>query len=218
MSCVLAAVAVGVAMGIPLATAVQAVEQAPPRRRRMYPITRPDEVTFIQDDMKAPLWSIPPALEFMQEAQAGRKIVVVGSISDYKGNSDQQYVSVARQARDVADTVIFIGPRASKCLKARRHPHDDSLQAFNSVDAAGDYLDDLLRPGDVVLLKGAAADHLDTLITARTTREEPAAPAWPTVSRQSPNILFGRWWDWAIRPRSIATHLTMSDTVCSISS
>ncbi len=131
--CALAAVAVGLAMGLPLTVAVQAISTVPPFPRRMSPVIRDDGVTFIQDDAKAPLWSIPAVLDFMKAARAGRKIVVIGTISDYTGNSDRAYVSVARQALAAADQVVFVGSRASKSLKARRHPQDDALQAFPSV-------------------------------------------------------------------------------------
>jgi len=138
--CVLAALAVGLAMGVPLAKAAQGIATVAPLRRRMSPMTHLDGGTFILDDAKAPLWSIAPMLQFMKEARATRKIVVIGTISDYRGNSDRTYVAVARQALEVADRVVFVGRRASKCLKAKRHPQHDALQSFYSVDAARDCL------------------------------------------------------------------------------
>ena len=54
----------------------------------------------------------------------------------------------------MADHVIFVGPYASKSLKAKGHSQGDRLQAFNSVEAASEYMNDLLLPGDLVLLKG----------------------------------------------------------------
>jgi UDP-N-acetylmuramoyl-tripeptide--D-alanyl-D-alanine ligase len=169
VQCALAAVAVGLAMGLPLTVAAQAISTVPPFPRRMSPVIRDDGVTFIQDDAKAPLWSIPAVLDFMKDARAGRKIVVIGTISDYTGNSDRAYVSVARQALAAADQVVFVGSRASKSLKARRYPHDDALQAFPSVEAACAQLHDFFRQGDLVLLKGINHDHLEALIGARST-------------------------------------------------
>ena len=169
VQCALAAIAVGLAMGLPLTVAVQAISPVPPFPRRMSPVIRDDGVTFIQDDAKAPLWSIPAALDFMKDATAERKIVVIGTISDYTGNSDRAYVSVARLALAAADQVVFVGSRASKGLKARRSPHDDALHAFPSVEAACAQLHDYFRPGDLVLLKGVDHDHLDALIAARST-------------------------------------------------
>ena len=53
-------------------------------------VQHPDGVTFIRDDFKAPLWSIPAALQFMREARAQRKVVVIGTISDFPGPSDNR--------------------------------------------------------------------------------------------------------------------------------
>jgi aminoacyl-tRNA hydrolase len=137
----------------------------------MYPVSSPAGITFIRDDAKAPLWSIPHALQFMNDATARRKIVIFGTISDYSGNSDRKYVSVAKEALNVADYVIFVGPSASKSAKAKRHARGEALQSFYSVDAAREYLQDLLKPGDLVLLKGGSRDELGSVISLHAGNE-----------------------------------------------
>jgi aminoacyl-tRNA hydrolase len=121
----------------------------------MEPVTRPDGVTFIRDDVKAPLWSLRPAFEFMGSASASRKIIVLGTISDYARGSYQAYRDVAKRALEVADLVLFVGPKASKSQRAKTHPKGDALLAFTSVEAASKYLGGVLRAGDLVLLKGS---------------------------------------------------------------
>ena len=180
--CVLAAFAVGVTMGVPLATAVEAVQSVEPVKGRLCPEFYPNEITFIRDDVKAPLWSIPPALKIMNDAKATRKIVVIGTISDYAGNSDRKYQSVARQALDVADHVIFVGSRASKCLKARKSPEDETLQAFYSVEAARDYLNNLIQPGDLVLLKASDADSFRKIKPAQPNKQGSPHPSYASES------------------------------------
>ncbi len=166
---VLAALAVGVAMGVPLATAVAAIEAVEPFEGRMSPIIHADGVTFIQDDWKAPLWTIPPALDFLKQARAKRKIAVIGTISDIGGKENTAYVNVARQALEAADYVFFVGRWASRCLRARRHPGDDALRAFGNVKDVSDFLRSFLCPGDLVLLKGTTrVDHLARIILIRT--------------------------------------------------
>src|SRR5918999_130072 len=176
--CVLAALAVGIALGVPLATAVQAVQAVPPFRRRMEVVQHPDGVTFVRDDYKAPLWSIPAALQFMREARAPRKVVVIGTISDFRGSNSRIYAGVARQALEAADHVIFVGPHARKVLRARRQPGDAALQAFNVVEAACNYLCNLLQPGDLVLLKDSSCERLGKIIAAYTpgAAQPPSAP------------------------------------------
>ncbi|MGE0118001.1 MAG: aminoacyl-tRNA hydrolase [Dongiaceae bacterium] len=170
---VLAALAVGHAMGIPLATAVEAVGTVPPFSRRMSPIDHPDGFTIIRDDAKVSYWSIPAALQVMREARATRRIVVLGTLSDYAGSSALAYVTVARQALEAADRVIFVGNASAKCLKAKRHPEDDALQAFYSPEAAAQHLRGWLRPGDLLLLKGSKKDRLDAIAEALLQPTDP---------------------------------------------
>jgi PTH1 family peptidyl-tRNA hydrolase len=169
VSCVLAALAVGVAMGIPLAIGAQAVERVQPYPGRMYPVSLPGGATVIRDDIKAPLWTIPSVLKFMEEAEAKRKIVVLGTISDLpltqSGKTRREYAEVARQALDVADYVFFVGPWASKALQAKQNPADDRLRAFSNVQAVTQFLNDFLQPEDLVLIKGSShTDHLDKIV------------------------------------------------------
>jgi UDP-N-acetylmuramoyl-tripeptide--D-alanyl-D-alanine ligase len=167
VSGVLAALAVGRAMGVPLEEAVRAVEAVPPFERRLCPAEHPDGFTIVRDDFKAPLWSIPAALDFLREARAERKAIALGTISDYAGTSDRIYVGVARQALEIADLVVFVGSASAKALKARRHERDDALQAFYSAEAAAAHLYDWLRPGDLLLLEGSGVDRLDVIAAGR---------------------------------------------------
>ncbi|MGB8437175.1 MAG: aminoacyl-tRNA hydrolase [Burkholderiales bacterium] len=182
VSCVLAALAVGLAMEVPLAAAIAAVGTVAPFSGRMSPTRLPDGITFLRDDVKASLWSYEPALRFMRDAQARRKTVIVGTISDYAGNSDRTFRMVAREALAAADRVVFVGPHASKCLKARRHPQDDALLAFYSVHAGCEYLRTRWEPGDLVLLKGAEKDGLNAFIESAIRRDVmdslATAPDW----------------------------------------
>jgi UDP-N-acetylmuramoyl-tripeptide--D-alanyl-D-alanine ligase len=185
---VLAALAVGLAMAVPLATAIEAIHKVPPFQRRMSPLSHPDGVAFVVDNYKAPLWSIPSTLRFMREASAGRKILVVGTISDYRGDHGRIYANVAREALNVADRVIFVGPRARKSLRARSQPQDEALQAFDNIEAACPYVHDLLRPGDLVLLKDSGHERLDKLIATRTWDKDGQQDA-TTASHQASRSL-----------------------------
>jgi UDP-N-acetylmuramoyl-tripeptide--D-alanyl-D-alanine ligase len=183
---VLAAIGVGLEFGIPLADAISAVRRVPPYDERMEPVVRPDGVTFIRDDHKAPIDSIGLALDFMRDARAARKIVIIGSISDYRGNSSRVFASVARRALEVADCVAFVGPRASKCLKAQKEGEKGRLRAFLSAEAAAEHFNGVFKPDDLVLLKGGWRDGLGKIVegtacgTAERTSESMASSS-PSV-------------------------------------
>jgi UDP-N-acetylmuramoyl-tripeptide--D-alanyl-D-alanine ligase len=165
---VLAALAAGVAVGVPLATAAEAIAHIEPAPGRMS-VFEHMGVTFIRDDWKASLPSVWPAIDFLRSARAARKIAVFGTLSDYGGSAGRVYTRVGRAARDAADIVVFIGSLATRGLRARTDASDHRIVAFATVRAASKYLNDTVKTGDLVLLKGSnPADHLIRLILART--------------------------------------------------
>jgi aminoacyl-tRNA hydrolase len=184
VSATLAALAASVAAGVPLEAAAARLRDTPPFFGRMEPLTRSDGVTFVRDDIKAPLWTMPATLEFLRSSAANRKILVVGTISDYTGESRRVYVSVARKALATADHVIFVGPNASRALRARRGDRDDALHAFNTLDAAHAYLSRLVAPGDLIVLKGSQNDLLYQLALERSPGAAACDPM--SVAQETP--------------------------------
>jgi UDP-N-acetylmuramyl pentapeptide synthase len=166
---VLAALATGTAMGVPLADAARAIEMVEPVDGRLSASTTADGITFIDDGWKAPLWTLAADLRFLETARARRKVIVVGTISDYSGSASRVYAQAARKAMEVADRVIFVGPLAHCALKARDGADDDRLLAFEALHELARYLPTCLGRGDLVLLKGSRhTDHLERLILATT--------------------------------------------------
>ncbi|MGF1630370.1 MAG: aminoacyl-tRNA hydrolase [Kiloniellaceae bacterium] len=166
----LAALATGVAAGIPLAEAAKAVAQVAPGRARMQPVTTPDGVTFVRDDWKASFWGMSAVFDFLKDAKAERKIVVFGTLADYQGSVGPKYQTLGQEALKVADVVIFAGSMATYGLSAQKFASKDQvLMAFPDVRQASVELGKILRAGDLVLLKGSGpADHLGRLYHART--------------------------------------------------
>lgn len=166
----LAAITTGIGLGVPLPVAAAALAAVDPLPGRYQPVGAAG-VTFIRDEFKASLWSIAPVLEFLRDARVPRKVLVLGTISDYSGRASQVYADVARQALEVADEVIFVGPQALRSGGARSHPKGAALRAFLSLRDAHRHLAETLVPGDLVLLKGSQrADHLLRLVLARRGR------------------------------------------------
>jgi UDP-N-acetylmuramoyl-tripeptide--D-alanyl-D-alanine ligase len=164
ISAILAALGVGIAAGIPLEKAARAVESVEPYPGRMYPLAGKDGTTFIVDDWKSGLWTMPSVFEFLKAAHGERKVLIVGTLSDYGGSAARTYTRTAVSALEVADQVIFVGPMASHALRAKGPENADRIHAFGTIKSAADFLASLLQRGDLVVLKGAGkADHLGRL-------------------------------------------------------
>lgn len=165
---VLGAIGGALAAGMSLAECAEAIASVAPFDGRMQPATTHDGVTFIRDDWKAPLWTVDSCLEFMHAAQAKRKVLVIGTLSDCGAGAPEKYIKVARRAQEIADLTVFVGPWASQVLKARKPGAEDALRVFRNVRDAAEYLKVHIKADDLVLLKGTnKQDHLSRLVLAR---------------------------------------------------
>jgi UDP-N-acetylmuramoyl-tripeptide--D-alanyl-D-alanine ligase len=168
-SAVLAALAVGTVLDVPLEAGIEAVESFEPVPGRMS-VVEDDGVTFIRDDWKAPLWTFDQVFEFVREARAARKILVIGTVSSFSDSSSRVYARLAERALTVADEVVFVGSQARHALKARTAA-PGALHAFALVREAAEHIRATVREGDLVLVRGGnKVDHLLRVILARQGR------------------------------------------------
>jgi len=166
---VLGAIGGGLALGLTLDECAERLATIDPLDGRMQPVTTSDGITFIRDDFKAPLWALESCFEFMRAARAERKIIVIGMLSDVGPDNGLKYAKIAAQAQEIADFTVFVGPWASSVLKTRKPGREDALRAFGHVHDAAEYVNSVVRRGDLVLLKGTnKQDHLLRIILARS--------------------------------------------------
>ena len=83
---VVAAVSCGIVCGIDLKACAKAIENFEPMfgRYSTHPLPKGPVYVF---DHKAPIWTIPISLDFVKEARAPHKTIVLGTISNYPGGS-----------------------------------------------------------------------------------------------------------------------------------
>jgi len=164
-SAVLAALATGIAMGVPLSEAAAALRGVPPVFGRLSEHRMADGVTFIQDTWKAPLYSVPASLAVLETARAPRKIAILGTITDAPGSAPKRYREATRQALEVADQVLVVGRWAEHALKVRPSQDGHRLRGFANIYEVRRFLRGFLVPGDLVLIKGQIiTDHLERLV------------------------------------------------------
>lgn len=167
---VLGAVGGGLAAGLSLQDCAQGLAAVPPFEGRMQPVTTPQGVTFIRDDFKAPLWTLEACFDFMRNATAKRKIIVIGELQEVGARKGDKVARAAQQALEVADVVVFVGPWASNALKVRQPLGNRVLKVFVHVRDAVEFVHADLQRGDLVLLKGAnKQDHLQRMVLAATS-------------------------------------------------
>ena len=167
---VLSAIGAGLATGMTLEECAAAVATVAPFDGRMQPVTTPDGIHFLRDDFKSPLWTVDSCFDYLKLAQARRKFIVIGELSEVGSTKKAvAYRRIAAMAQTAADVTVFVGPWAFSVLSTLDPLRPDSLQAFGTVRDASNFINSNAQPGDLVLLKGSNKnDHLLRIILDRT--------------------------------------------------
>lgn len=107
------------------------------------------------------------ALNLLADLQ-GRRIAVLGDMLELGRAEKQAHRIVGRRAADVADVVIAVGERA-RTIGAEALALGMPAERVRLVDdapAAVPVLQELIRAGDVVLVKGSLGMRMDRIVTA----------------------------------------------------
>jgi len=158
-----AALSVAVACKVYIQDAIDAVERVEPNWARMQPILLPAyDVTVIRDERNAATETFEAAFQVMAEAKATRRVLVLGSYSEKEHSEEERGEWLAVRAAACAEVVIFVNEVAETGVAAAiRHGMDpEAVAGFRTATEAGRYLQTILQPGDLVLLKGRRKEHL----------------------------------------------------------
>lgn len=169
----LAAVAVAWVEGRPLDGVLAELEGLPPRPGRMQLEPLPGGAWLIRDEFKASLETIEAALDVMAELP-GRRIVVLGSVSEPPGSQGPICRHLGQRLAQIASRVIVVGPlfqRYAAGAAAAGMPRTALVDAKRSVRAAWEAVRADLEPGDIVLVKGRDTERLDRVALALQGRE-----------------------------------------------
>ena len=171
----LAALAVAWAEGLPLDRAVAALEAMPPRPGRLQLLPLPGGAWLLRDDYKSQVETIDAALDVLAEVP-GRRIVVIGSVSEPPGSQGPIYRRLGTRLAQVASRVVVVGGSFEFRNYARGAvraglPRAGLVDAGRSVRAAWEAVRADLGPGDVVLVKGRGDERLDRVALALQGRD-----------------------------------------------
>ncbi|MEV8413956.1 UDP-N-acetylmuramoyl-tripeptide--D-alanyl-D-alanine ligase [Streptomyces niveus] len=163
----LAAAATAVAAGVPLDLVVSGLQSAElASGGRMEILPRPDGVTVINDAFNASPESVLAALDALADiaGRDRRRVAVLGEMAELGPDADQWHDTVAEKVIDTGVThMIGIGgDHAQRMITNVRAGGVAATEADRALPLAPQ-INDLLKPGDVVLVKGANALGLDVM-------------------------------------------------------
>ncbi len=166
----LAAVVVGLALGLPLEEAAAGLGHIPASVRIL---VRPglSGALIVDDTYNASPESALAALNLLAELD-GRRVAVLGDMLELGSYEEPGHRRVGSRAGEVADVLVTVGPRARWIAEEARRmsrPPATIVEANDRAEAF-EQLRRILQPGDVVLVKGSRAMQMEHL--ARALRDE----------------------------------------------
>lgn len=157
-----AAVAAGLAAGVPTDTAAAALATASVSKWRLEVRDLACGATLLNDSYNAHTESILAGLDTLAAVDARRRIAVLGEMLELGDDSDREHRAVGAYATARADLVVTIGDVARAIASAA----GDRAVALPDNDAAIDWLRHQLTAGDVVLIKASRGARLDEVAAA----------------------------------------------------
>lgn len=190
MYAALFAAAVGVAMEMNLIDIAEALKSydSPPGRMHLIPGIK--RTLLIDDTYNASPLAAHAAVKTLAEAKAtGRKIVVMGTMAELGVATEKEHAGLGKFVhQQKIDYLLTTGTggrlMANAAVKAGMN--EDKVYEFEGAEDAGKFLQELMKEGDLVLIKGSQSSRME-----KVTKEVMAEPmkAAEILVRQSADWL-----------------------------
>jgi UDP-N-acetylmuramyl pentapeptide synthase len=170
-----AGVAVGSAMNVGLADAVEALVRMEPPAGRLRIIDGVRGTVLIDDSYNASPAAVHLAIDAVRHLPASRHVFVLGDMLELGAHSVQAHQAVGTMAASVADVLVCVGERGRFIADAagNQMPPAQIHWAADSRTAAG-MVQQLLRAGDLVLVKGSQGMRMERIVQELMAQPERA--------------------------------------------
>jgi len=120
----------------------------------------------LDDSYNASPLSMRAALETLRDLPLSRKIAVLGDMLEIGAYAMQAHEEIGRMAAECTDVLLTVGPRARFIADAAIRAGMDrkNVLRFDEAEEAIEPLHSLLHPGDLILVKGSHAMHLEEVV------------------------------------------------------
>ncbi len=170
LAAALPAIGAAVELGVPLDEAADALGTMEPPAHRMA-VRHAMGVTIIDDSYNSSPAAVAAALALLRR-QGGRRVAVIGDMRELGTLSLPAHEEAGRDAARSTDVLVTVGDLAATIARAARASLTDVYEVADADDALL-VLRRVVRPGDVVLVKGSRALALDTVVDALLRSDAP---------------------------------------------
>jgi UDP-N-acetylmuramoyl-tripeptide--D-alanyl-D-alanine ligase len=158
------ATAVAAELGLSPESARRGLSKCQPPKMRLQ-IWEAHGVRVLDDCYNANADSMLAALQTLGDLPVeGRRIAVLGDMAELGAQSAEAHLEIGRRAAELdVNCLVAVGKWAGETAKAARAAGLEAVIEFEDVPSAARAVKDLVRPGDLVLLKASRAAGLERI-------------------------------------------------------
>jgi len=123
--------------------------------------------TYIIDDCynASPL-SMRSALETLKTLPGKRKVAVLGDMLEIGKYAMDAHEQIGKIAAETSDHLVTVGPRGKFIAEGARKAgmNKRNIQSFDLAEEARVPVQELIRKGDLILIKGSRGMHLERVV------------------------------------------------------
>jgi len=173
---ILSALAVATAEGLSADVVMASLSALRAAPERMEPMRASTGQLLLLDSKKGAIETYETGLDVFREVPATRKLAVIGDIEEPPGPQGPLYKRLGTRLAEIVDHVVFVGGRnahASVAAGAEEAglPRGRVQYAGREVRKATMIARDLIRPGDILWIKGRSTQHLGRIGLALAGRK-----------------------------------------------
>ncbi len=161
-----AATAVGLIFGMNLVKIAEALGTYKPADSRMQLLPGIKQTYLIDDSYNASPLSMQAALETLADLPAKRRVAVLGDMLEIGKYTPEAHERVGRLAAKHVDLLFTVGLRSKFIAEAAQASgmKRANIFSFDTAEEAARPLQEAMRKGDLVLIKGSHAMRLDKVV------------------------------------------------------
>ena len=164
---VLSALAVCKALGEHLSIAAKAFKHHEPTPGRMRLIEGIKNTILLDDTYNSSPVAAVEALNTLKKlTKSKRRIAVLGDMLELGRYSVDEHKKIGVLAKECADLLVTVGVRSQYTAEAALDAgmNEDNILQFDDAQEAGDYIQNILKEGDAVLIKGSQGVRMERVV------------------------------------------------------
>lgn len=163
----LAALAVAYALDINMVTAISELKDydTPPGRIKLIPGIK--GTILIDDTYNSSPAACEAGLIMLHDLPFGkRKIAVIGDMLELGKYTNDAHRKIGEIAKKNSQLLVAVGVRAKKCAEGAREVgmNEKKIVEMDDAISAGEMLKDLIKPGDVIYIKGSQGMRMERTV------------------------------------------------------